>query len=117
MLNEQDGQTWKDHVHNFVPCHLPHMMVKLIHLSDYPYKTLLMLCEQSTRATTMLICDWCSNFGIWYVSHHHWKKCWLENNFALGAQNKPRCLFLKLNIFKIIHIWIKKLKDCNHATN
>jgi hypothetical protein len=32
MLEEQDGQTWKDHVHNFVASHFPHMMVKLIHL-------------------------------------------------------------------------------------
>jgi hypothetical protein len=32
LLEEQDGQTWKDHVHNFVPCHLQHMKVRLIHL-------------------------------------------------------------------------------------
>jgi hypothetical protein len=25
LLKGRDGQTWKDHVHNYVPCHLPNV--------------------------------------------------------------------------------------------
>jgi hypothetical protein len=25
LLEGQDGQTWKDHVHNCAPCHLPNV--------------------------------------------------------------------------------------------
>ncbi len=25
LLKGRDGQTWKDHVHNYAPCHLPNV--------------------------------------------------------------------------------------------
>ncbi len=58
LLEGQDGQIWKDHVHNCAPCHPPNvhgqidpsLVVILVGLQC-------MLCEQYIRIATMLVCD------------------------------------------------------------
>jgi hypothetical protein len=61
LLEGQDGRTWKDHVHNCAPCHLPNvdgqmdpsLVVVLVNLRC-------LLCGQALGAATMLIFDKCS---------------------------------------------------------
>jgi hypothetical protein len=75
-----------------------------------------MLCGQSSRATTMLICDQCPRcwhmpHATWDVSCQQWKKCQLANSVALSAPNRPRFLGshsrTSLRFFSIvIHIWL-----------
>jgi hypothetical protein len=58
LLKGQNGQTWKDHMHNCALCHHSHvngqvdpsLVVVLVGLCS-------MLCGQSIRVATMLICD------------------------------------------------------------
>jgi len=58
LLEGQDGQTWKDHVRNCAPCHLPNVddqidpSLAMVHVG-----LLCMLCGQSSRTTIMLIFD------------------------------------------------------------
>jgi hypothetical protein len=60
LLKGRDGQTWKDHVHNCAPCHLPNvdgqmdpsLIMVLVSLQC-------MLCGQALGAVITLICDKC----------------------------------------------------------
>jgi hypothetical protein len=61
LLQGQDGQTWKDHVRNYAPCHLPHVNGQIDpSLANVLVGLWYMLCGQSSRTTIMLICDQCS---------------------------------------------------------
>jgi hypothetical protein len=61
LLEGQDGQTWKDHVHNCAPCHLPNLDGQMDPcLAVVPTGLQCMLCGQALRAAAMLICDKCS---------------------------------------------------------
>jgi len=67
LLEGWNGQTWKNHVHNCVLCHLrnvdgqtdPSSAIILVNLWC-------MLCGQSIGIATMLVCDWCS--GRWHMT-------------------------------------------------
>ncbi len=61
LLEGQDGQTWKGHVCNCAPCHLPNVDCQM----DPSLAMVLaglqcMLCGQVLEVATMLICDKCS---------------------------------------------------------
>lgn len=61
LLEGQDGQTRKDHVHNCVPCHFPHVNAQIdLFLTVVPTRLRSMLCGQVVGVATMLICKWCS---------------------------------------------------------
>ncbi len=61
LLEGQDGQTSKDHVHNCAPCHLPNVDGQMDpSLTMVPVNLRCMLCGQASRVVTMLICDKCS---------------------------------------------------------
>ncbi len=59
LLLLEDGRTWKDHVCNCAPCHLPNVNGQNDPSLAMIFASLqCMLCGQ--RASTMLICDKCS---------------------------------------------------------
>jgi hypothetical protein len=66
LLKGRDGQTQKDHVHNYAPCHLSNVDGQID-----PSLTMVldglrcMLCGQALRTTTMLMCDKC--FWGWHM--------------------------------------------------
>ncbi len=60
-MEGQDGQTWKDHVCNCVPCPLPNVGGQIDpSLTRVLASLQCMLYGQSLRTTIMLICDNCS---------------------------------------------------------
>jgi hypothetical protein len=60
LLEGWDGQTWKDHMCICAPCHLLHVDGQVdSYLAIVPIVLHHMLCGQFTKATIMLICDWC----------------------------------------------------------
>jgi hypothetical protein len=104
LLEGQDGQTWKDHVYNCVPYHLLNMDGQIdLSLVVVHVNLQCMLCEQSSRAATMLICDQCSwNFGIWDALCHPWK-CQLTNyGFAFSAPSGLKFLRLDIRINLVV---------------
>jgi len=60
LLEGQDGQTWNNHVHNCMFCHLPNVdgqidiFLAIVHASFW-----CMLCRQFLGLTIMLMCDQC----------------------------------------------------------
>ncbi|KAH8953575.1 hypothetical protein BDL97_08G034600 [Sphagnum fallax] len=61
LLEGRDGQTWKNHVCNCVPCHLPNVNGQIDpSLVVIPIGLRCMLCGLFTGTTTMLVYDWCS---------------------------------------------------------
>jgi hypothetical protein len=61
LLEGWDGQTWRDHVCNCVPCHLPNADGHIDpSLPVIPIGLWCMLYGQSIGVATMLVCDWCS---------------------------------------------------------
>jgi hypothetical protein len=61
LLKGRDGQTWKDHVHNCVLCHLPNVDGQIDpSLAMIPIGLWCMSCGQYFGTTIMLICDQCS---------------------------------------------------------
>jgi len=68
LLEGQGDQTWKDHVRNCVPCHLPNVNGQIDpSLVIIPIGLWCMLCGQSTRVAIMLVCDQCSRG--WHMAH------------------------------------------------
>jgi len=63
LLEGQDGQTWKDHVH-CAPCHLPNVDGQMdSSLVVFLASLRCMLCGQASRVAIMLICDKCFQGG------------------------------------------------------
>jgi hypothetical protein len=66
LLEGRDGHTWKDHVRNCAPCHLPNVDGQMDpSLVVVPAGLRCMLCGQASRAAIMLICDKC--FQGWHM--------------------------------------------------
>jgi hypothetical protein len=116
LLEGQDGQTSKDHVHNCAPYHLSNVDGQIDpSLVMVPTSLWCMLCGQVLGTTTMLICDKCFEVGIWDASCHQWKtngrsaNWW--NDFVINAPYRLRFLGLhnKTNLrfsSMVIHIWL-----------
>jgi len=61
LLEGRDGQTWKDHVRNYAPCHFPHVDGKIdLSLAIFFARLRYMLCGQAMGVAITLICDRCS---------------------------------------------------------
>jgi len=84
LLEGWAGQTWKDHVHNYAPCHLPNVNGQIGSSLIVVFRGR-MLCRQFLAIITMLICDQCS-WG-WHMGCFTppCKKCQLINGFSFGA--------------------------------
>jgi len=112
LLEGWDGQTWKNHVHNCAPCHLPNVDGQI----DPSLVMVLfgLWCIYASNLQELLLCWFVRSVlevGIWDVSCHQWKKCLLANGFALDAPNRPRFLRSHSRIHTrfssmVIHIWV-----------
>jgi hypothetical protein len=61
MLEGHDGVVWKDHVRNYVPCHLPNVDGTIDpSLAMAQAGLRCMLCGSKGGATHILVCDRCS---------------------------------------------------------
>ncbi len=83
-------------MHNYAPCHFPNVDGQIYpSLFVVPTSLQCMLCGQSSRVATMLICDQCS-LG-WHMGclMPPMEEMLVEKWFAFGASSKPR--FLRLN--------------------
>jgi hypothetical protein len=58
LLKGQNGQTWKDHLHNCVSCHLPNVYGQIdSSLAMIPIGLRCMLYGQYFGITIILVCD------------------------------------------------------------
>jgi hypothetical protein len=85
LLEDWDGQVWKNHLQNCAPCHLPHVDGQV-----YPSLAIVliclhfMLCEGSWGITTMLVCN-CYSKG--------WRNCHFAQPFVKVPTSAPSLWF------------------------